>query len=333
MKAQLQAKKQGSLWLILTIFFCTMIFFMSQSFWVCLLVGLMSGCFWLLFIWQKREQEKELVFIADLLRTFLEGRPLPTGASQLELKETLSGKVSHELLRLKEQYSGYHAKINHEQQALQQLISDIAHQLRTPLVNIKTYSSLLSQSAGLSATDQTYLSAIELSEAQLTFLIESFIKMSRFENDLIQLTVMPSDVSETILQTVFKVHSSALAKNITIEFAKNEPIIANYDQNWLGEALFNILDNSIKYSPDTSTISLSVQKDKMFTIISCRDFGIGIERGEEPELFKRFYRGEKVSHQAGFGIGLYLAQKIMLKHGGFIKVTRETTGLTVSLYF
>ncbi|MBP1040908.1 HAMP domain-containing histidine kinase [Vagococcus sp. BWB3-3] len=332
MREQRLAKKYPLLWLLLTVAFVAMIYFVSQNYLVLLLVLLMSGGFWLLGLGQGRQQEKELQFIADLLRTFLEGR-LMSESSQLKLKETLSGKISHELLRLEEQYSGYQAKINHDQQVLQQLISDIAHQLRTPLVNIKTYSSLLKQSADLSTTEQTYVNAIELSESQLTFLIESFIKMSRFENDLIQLKVSPNNVNELLLATVFSLHSAALGKNIDIKFENNEPIIADYDSNWLGEALFNVLDNSIKYSFEDSVISLQVSQNEMFTVISCRDWGIGIERGEEHAIFQRFYRGERIDNQAGFGIGLYLAQEIMLKHHGFIKVTREDQGLTVSLYF
>ncbi len=156
--------------------------------------------------------------------------------------------------------------------------------------------------------------------------------MSRFENELIQLHPNSTEVRETVLQAVFEVSRKAEQKQIEIEVRQEKEIGAKHDTNWLREAIFNILENSVKYSPENSQIIITLTQNQMFTEISVRDYGIGIDPQEEADIFQRFYRGKRVTNQEGFGIGLYLSREIVVKHGGFIKVKRENPGLTVSVF-
>lgn len=94
-----------------------------------------------------------------------------------------------------------------------------------------------------------------------------------------------------------------------------------------------MLDNAVKYSSQGGHVEVSALQNEMFLKISVRDYGIGIEAGEENRIFQRFYRGKKVRVQEGFGVGLYLARQIILAQGGFIRVKRQTRGLLMEIFF
>ena len=121
-------------------------------------------------------------------------------------------------------------------------------------------------------------------------------------------------------------------KHIEIRLEMKEGEQAPHDRQWLGEAVYNLLDNSVKYSEEYGQILMTVVRNEMFTQIRVRDWGRGIEEGEENLVFGRFYRGKNVSGEKGFGLGLYLAREIVHQHGGFLRLKRQEPGLSVSIY-
>lgn len=285
---------------------------------------------WLIsFLIMRRRYEKQFADLSDAISQMINHKEL---TKNLETKDTLPSKTSHQLIRLQEIQLETERKMKRQQDNTQKLITEIAHQLRNPLMNIQNYLKLLDSEELTTDQRSRYLQAINQSEERLSFLTEGFIKMSRFENELIQLHPNSTEVRETVLQAVFEVSRKAEEKNIEIEVRQEKEIQAEHDTNWLREAIFNILENSVKYSPENSQIIISLTQNQMFTEISVRDYGIGIDPQEEADIFQRFYRGSRVTNQEGFGIGLYLSREIVLKHGGFIKVKRENPGLTVSVF-
>ena len=291
---------------------------------VCLLIG------WLIsFLMMRRRYERQFADLSDAISRMINHKEL---TRNLETKDTLPSKTSHQLIRLQEIQLETERKMKMQQDNTQKLITEIAHQLRNPLMNIQNYLELLDSEELTPDQKNRYLQAIRQSEERLSFLTEGFIKMSRFENELIQLHPNSTEVRETVLQAVFEVSRKAGQKNIEIEVRQEKELQAKHDTNWLREAIFNILENSVKYSPENSQIIVSLTQNQMFTEISVRDYGIGIDPQEEADIFQRFYRGSRVTNQEGFGIGLYLSREIVLKHGGFIKVKRENPGLTVSVF-
>ncbi len=285
---------------------------------------------WLIsFLIMRRRYEKQFADLSDAISQMINHKEL---TKNLETKDTLPSKTSHQLIRLQEIQLETERKMKRQQDNTQKLITEIAHQLRNPLMNIQNYLELLDSEELTTDQRSRYLQAINQSEERLSFLTEGFIKMSRFENELIQLHPNSTEVRETVLQAVFEVSRKAEEKNIEIEVRQEKEIQAQHDTNWLREAIFNILENSVKYSLENSQIIVSLTQNQMFTEISVRDYGIGIDPQEEADIFQRFYRGSRVTNQEGFGIGLYLSREIVLKHGGFIKVKRENPGLTVSVF-
>ena len=215
-------------------------------------------------------------------------------------------------------------KTEEERAKLKELVSDISHQTRTPLSNILLYTQLLreqqldEQSAHLAEEIQTQAEKLE-------FLIQSLVKTSRLETGTFQLTAAEREVSPMICAAIEQARPEAGRKGIGIEFSP-EDVKACFDIKWTQEALFNILDNGVKYSPADTVIEVSVKAYEMFVCISVCDRGIGIPEEEQPRIFGRFYRGENVREQSGVGIGLYLSRRIIEEQGGYITVSSRCDG-------
>lgn len=278
---------------------------------------------------EQRRRQEELKEIAALAADILNGTEL-TGAHACE--ETLYARIEHQLVRIQGMTRGRQEEAEKSRERIQQLITEIAHQMRTPLTNMETYLEFLQNGPVSSEDGAEYLAAVQTAEQKLHFLVESFIKMSRLEHHIIQIKKEETDLAATILGVISQMQKKAEEKGIDITAELRSKLYCPHDANWLGEALVNVLDNAVKYSAENGRIELSAEENEMFLRIRVRDYGIGIEEGEENKIFQRFYRGGRVTTEEGFGIGLYLAREIVIRHGGFMKVSREEPGMTAEIY-
>ena len=205
--------------------------------------------------------------------------------------------------------------------------------MRTPLTNLRNYLGFLEEEMDETKADseKQSLKAIQSSEEKIYFLTEHFIRISRLEHGMIQLKKEETDFMKTLLNALSQVQEQAERKEIKFQFEFPEKVEVKHDTNWMGEAIFNLLDNAVKYSRQGGTIKITIQKDDIFFTLKIRDYGIGIEAGEENKIFQRFYRGSRVGNREGFGIGLYLAREIVLKHEGILIGKRETPGMEMRL--
>ncbi|MCI8307506.1 MAG: HAMP domain-containing histidine kinase [Lachnospiraceae bacterium] len=274
------------------------------------------------------QKRKEMEAFSQMLDKLINGEEL--GVS-IEYMDSLSSKIQYQLLRLSEKIQDREYKLTRERNEIREQIAEIAHQMRNPLANIESYLELLSGAAS-DAERQECLEALRNSESQLHFLTESFIKMARLENRIIQIKPNAGLLSSTIMQSILQVKKAADAKHIRIDLEMDEDLKVLHDANWLGEAVYNILDNSVKYSPYNSEIGVSVAQDELYTRILVSDGGIGIAEGEEGQIFRKFYRGKETDGQPGFGLGLYLSREIVLMHGGFLKARRKNPGLEILIF-
>ena len=270
---------------------------------------------------------KELEGISAALERVFGGEKIEPA---IALKDSLSGKIYHQIERISDTFTYREEALTRERDEIKELVSDIAHELRTPLTNIETYVQLL-KDTDLTREQQKYLQAIMEAEQNIQFLTESFIKMARFEIQLIQIKKDSCDIESTILKSILQVKKKAEAKNITIalKIQKNDIL---HDKNWLGEVIVNLLDNSIKYSDSDAAIQIKAIENNMFSEIIVEDWGRGILPGEENLIFKRFYRGKNTKDTRGYGIGLYLSNKIIHLHDGFMKVKRKSRGMEMSIF-
>ena len=220
-------------------------------------------------------------------------------------------------------------KQKEQKEMIQQLISDIAHQTLTPVSNLKLYGELLKESCEKvlpdekgALPDEELINTIIDETQKLDFLVQSLVKLSRMENGII--SVHPKETSlTTLLDTVEKNYKNkAEQKNITL-FVEKTANAAVFDLKWTIEAVGNIVDNAIKYTPSGGAISITVQRYSFFVRIDITDNGIGIAEEEIPKIFSRFYRSFEVSDLPGVGIGLYLARFIVEQQKGYIKVKSQ----------
>lgn len=224
------------------------------------------------------------------------------------------------------------AQAEKERENLKKLVSDISHQTRTPLSNILLYAELMEDAAETENTKKLAHQILSQTK-KLEFLIQALVKMSRLETDILEVVPRQQPVRLLVEQTIEEIIPKAQAKQIHIACTQFSDIEALYDLKWTGEALTNILDNAIKYSPAESTVFVEVKKFQLYTCISVKDQGIGIRESEKAQIFARFYRSMDVQQEDGIGIGLYLAREILQRENGYIKVhSRKGEGTCFSLY-
>lgn len=211
------------------------------------------------------------------------------------------------------------AQLRKEKEQINELISDISHQTKTPIANLLLYSELLAES-GMVENSEELVTAIHTQAEKLSFLIQSLVKVSRLESGVIQTVPEDNSIQEMMEHIVSQAESKAAEKNIKIEVYPID-CRAMFDMKWTSEAIFNILDNAVKYTGTDGKIEISVSEYQFFTRIDIKDTGIGICESEIPKIFGRFYKGNSSQQEEGVGLGLYLAREIVAAQGGYIKVT------------
>lgn len=253
--------------------------------------------------------------------SFEEGDYNETRLSRLEVKwkRFLASSVSSK------------QRMEEEQRKIKRLLSDISHQTKTPLANILLYSQILEEKT----TDAELLQIVENIKNQsekLDFLIQSMVKASRLESEVFILQPEKQPLLPMLESVEAAAMEEAVKKQITIVLkAASEE--ACFDRKWTEEAISNLVDNAIKYSPSGSRITISVSDYEMFAAVHVSDNGIGIREEEQAQIFERFYRSREVSQEKGVGIGLYLVREIAAKQGGYVSVrSKYGEGSTFSFY-
>lgn len=222
-------------------------------------------------------------------------------------------------------------KLEEEKNTINTLISDISHQTKTPIANIVLYSELLVES-DLKGEDKKCVDMLVYQAEKLNFLIDALVKASRLETGIITISPKNQNLNNMIEQVLLQIEQKAIDKNIEINYEKTK-IKAIFDLKWTIEAVYNILDNAVKYSNVGSEISIKVTPFNMFCKIDITDTGIGMREEDLSKIFTRFYKVKEVSDFDGVGVGLYLAREIIIKDGGYIKVkSKENIGSTFSVF-
>lgn len=222
-------------------------------------------------------------------------------------------------------------KLLKEKEKVKELIADISHQTKTPIANILLYAQLLKEKE-LQEEALYCVEELNRQAEKLQFLITSLVKTSRLEAGVFVLHPKKNLVSSMLEEAVEQIMPKTKEKNLTVEFAPRV-LYAVFDRKWTEEAVGNILDNAVKYTPAGGKILIDILDTELFVRIDISDTGIGIPEEETAKIFQRFYRAKTVSDQEGVGIGLYLAREIIMEEEGYIKVkSRAKEGSVFSVY-
>lgn len=208
--------------------------------------------------------------------------------------------------------------LSSEKEKIKSLISDISHQTKTPISNLILYTTLLSEQK-LPMACMEMLLQIQLQSEKLNFLIGALIKTSRLETGIITVRPTKNYVKVLFDDILPQIAPKAAEKDIQISVQVADQI-ALFDRKWTGEAIYNILDNAVKYTQYGGKIEVNTLSYELFCRIDIKDNGIGINEDEQNKIFGRFYRLQEVQEMEGVGIGLYLAREILTEQSGYIKV-------------
>lgn len=247
-------------------------------------------------------------------------------------EDNMLSKLQSQVIKLTSILKARNRASEHERNEIKSLISDISHQLKTPISNIKMYEEFLHDEGLTHEERKEFQEIIRISLLKLEFLVESIIKISRLEGGIISLKPNKYSLNETILKAIKQIHKKAINKNIEICFIENNKVVLCHDINWTTEAIFNVLDNAVKYTYEGGTVNIEIISYEMFSRIDIKDTGYGIKEEDIEKIFSRFYRGESSRDIEGVGIGLYLSREIISKQGGYIKVSSSKDGSIFSIF-
>jgi len=243
--------------------------------------------------------------------------------SELSLKaaaESRLSKLTHKATKIIQMNALDISQTTQEKEMIQSFISDMSHQMKTPLSSVAMYTDLMLEGCITGAERQEFLLRIKMGTEKLQWMMDSLVKMSRLEVGAIELYPVPTGIKQTVSDSISAVYGAAAKKNISIQTAYFDDIALLHDRKWTCEAITNILENAIKYSPPDSEINISLEILPIYTKIRITDYGVGITPDEWNSIFKRFYRGRNANGVDGAGLGLYLASLIFQKQGGYILV-------------
>ena len=258
--------------------------------------------------------------LCQTLDHMIEGNEAPL---RPEDSETMLARICYRLSRLYQIMQENRRKVDEERRELQSLISDISHQVKTPVSNLKMAADTLLEKPVSEAERIDFIRGIFSQTDKLDFLFQALVKTSRLETGVIQLEKKPGRLFDTVAQAMSGIVYAAEKKEIAVSVDCPEDLTVSHDSKWTSEALFNLLDNAVKYTPAGGKIAVSVVLWEMYVEIKVTDTGKGISESNQAAIFRRFYREEEVHDQQGVGIGLYLAREIVTRQGGYIKVVSE----------
>ena len=278
-------------------------------------------------------QRKLTLFTDSLCQTLdgmMDGKERPVFDQEAE---TLLARISHRLERLYRIMRENRRKVEEEKLELQALVSDISHQTKTPVANLKMLNDTLLTRQVSEEQRREFLQAAVSQLDKLDFLIQGMVKTSRLETGVITLEKKITPISDTLAAAINGILSLMERKQITLSVDCPEDLSVAHDSRWTSEALFNLLDNAVKYTPSGGRIQAAVKEGEMYLEIDVTDTGRGIPESAQAAIFKRFYRETSVHDVDGIGIGLYLAREIITMQGGYLQVVSEPgNGSTFSVF-
>lgn len=235
--------------------------------------------------------------------------------TEKEYKEGIFKSIEHQFRLLFSRIQDQKEKHIKEKENLNELITELSHQIKTPISSIKLFNELL-----IELEESEILLNMRTEIDRLEWLSKVLLDISKLETGLIQFNSESMQVRNLINESVSAVYAKANLRNVEIIGDLDSDFTILADSKWTKEALINILDNAIKYTDAGGKIMISTQCNSLTKRIIIEDNGIGIHKKDIPHLFKRFFKGENTIKNEGTGIGLYLASEILSMSNASIKV-------------
>lgn len=282
---------------------------------VCIAFGL---AFAVLFLGYLKIQKKQTMDIAKRIeRINLGDYSLQIDRNSEDELSLLDNQIYRTAVKFREQAENS----NKDKENLQKSLSDISHQLKTPLTSIIVMvDNILDDDDMPLEIRREFLNDIKHNTNTISFLVQSLLKLSKLDAEAVKFRYEQVEVKSIVDECIKNTAVMAEILGVRLETDCND-IILNCDRKWLCEAVTNIIKNCIEHSQN-GNIKITADQNKLYTKISIKDNGSGITKEDLPHIFERFYKGKNSSDDS-VGIGLSLAKTIIEKQGGYISVSSE----------
>lgn len=212
-------------------------------------------------------------------------------------------------------------QLRHLDKTKDEFLSMASHQLRTPLTSVKGYLSMVLEGDAGKVTDtqKRLLGEAFTSSERMVHLIHDFLNVSRLQTGKFMLEQHPYDIAKLVSEEVKSLQRAAETRNMKLEFTNTiGELVLNIDENKIRQVIMNFIDNALFYSHDDSTIMVELNQTDSDVELRVKDTGIGVPKGEQSQLFTKFYRASNARKQRpdGTGVGIFLAKKVITEHGG-----------------
>ncbi|RNI40229.1 HAMP domain-containing protein [Hanamia caeni] len=235
--------------------------------------------------------------------------------------EPLADEGKDEIATLIQVFNKLMQQIKENVQKKDEFIGIASHELKTPLTTIKGYIEILNMMEN-EPTKKQFVEKAMMNVNKLELLIRDLLDVSKIQSGQLQLEMNEFNMKDLLKETVNAVQMVSTHRIILEDKLQNEIIYG--DRQRIEQVLLNLLSNAIKYSPGENKVIIDSEKTDKELLIKIRDFGIGIAKEEQTNIFERFYRSKHSSvHISGFGLGLYICRDIITRHYG--KIWVETT--------
>ncbi len=221
-----------------------------------------------------------------------------------------------------------------EKQFLADMLSDISHQLKTPLSSMIVYNDIMLEKNLSQEQRKTFLLSNQKQLSRMHNLLYNLLKLAKLDADAVILEKEEQNLFETVEEALEILDGKAQEGKVEILLEGDGRICFNHDRLWLQEAIINIVKNAIEHTPEGGKVTLQVSESPVFKRIIIQDTGEGIGEADIANIFKRFYKAQNSRKSDSVGIGLAIAKSVIERHGGFLEVeSKEKVGTKFTATF
>ncbi len=275
-----------------------------------------------------QKDRQALTQIANILAIAIES------ARYYQRIQTFNTTLNHKVREATAELRQSNAKLRKLDEVKDDFISMASHQLRTPLTSVRGYLSMILEGdmGKISENQRRILSEAYISSKRMAFLISDFLDVSRLQTGKFELQKSPTRLDEVLQSEISQLEIAASARDIKLSYSPPATLPEmSCDKNKLRQVMMNMIDNAIFYSHAGGSVEIELHQQRGNVYFTVRDHGIGVPRTEQMKLFGKFFRGSNARkvRPDGTGIGLYMARKVVLAHGGsIIFESKENKGST-----
>lgn len=295
-----------------------------------LLVFLFGAIYLSLFLYFRR-QHKAFNNAENTIRQFLDGNT----TSRIECSQAGDWySLFHDINEMAAILSAHAENERQTKEFLQDIISDVSHQMKTPLSALKMYHEIMESHKDDAATVSSFTEKSQREIKRMEDVIYTLLKLARLDAGIIQMEKAPENLSVLMQDVLERFETWAEREHKTITLSGKKDVVLSCDALWVSEAIGNIVKNALEHTENGGHIGVKWSQSPLMTQIEISDDGKGIHPEDLYNIFKRFYRSRLSSDVHGIGLGLPLAKSIVEAHGGTISVTSTPgTGTTFTLNF